>query len=188
MIQLFRILSQCLVWVVVVAPWEQALRVRCGKKVSLLTAGLHLRIPFIDRMYRQPVRRRVCNVAPQTLTTSDSITITISGALGYNIVDIKKLYDSIHDAQDTIDAETLAVVAKYVATHSAAECSPSDIENHVVSQLNLDKYGLGGCEFYVLNYAIVKTYRLIQGELKSWQHSSGLNTLQEVVTVNTPIE
>ena len=56
--ELFAQLSNVLTWVVVVAPWEQALRIRWGKTATLLKGGVYLRIPFIDRIYRQSVRKR----------------------------------------------------------------------------------------------------------------------------------
>jgi hypothetical protein len=49
--QIIEALKGLLVWWVTVAPWERALRVRLGKRVTLLGPGVHLRIPVADRVF-----------------------------------------------------------------------------------------------------------------------------------------
>ena len=44
---------------VTIAPWEQGLRVRLGRRVKLLGAGVHLRLPVLDVLYIQTVRTRI---------------------------------------------------------------------------------------------------------------------------------
>lgn len=175
---LVRAIGELFNWFVIVAPWEQAIRVRCGKHVTLLRSGFHLRAPVIDRIYRQPIRRRLCLVKHQTLTTQCGQTITVSGQLGYIVKDLLKLYQTLHDAQDTIVAEVCALVSEYVATNDVDLCTPNQIERYVRAHLDIDRYGLGDPEFYLVNYARVRTYRLIMGELASWQYGDALSTSQ----------
>ncbi len=163
-------------WVVIVAPWEQALRVRLGKNVSLLGAGCYLRIPFIDRVYRHTVRQRMFVVRPQVLTTGDGRTLSLSGAIGFRIADLSQLFNTLHDAMDTIESQIASSIAEYVATHSLIECEPARIEAHVSDTVKLADYGLEGQEFRLTNYAVVKTYRFISGELPAWSQGNSLNT------------
>lgn len=163
-------LGRLFTWLLIVAPWEQALRVRWGRHVRLLNGGTYIRIPFIDRVYRQSVRRRLSIIPPQTLTTKDGRAITVGAAIGYAIVDLRKLYDTLHDAADTIQSAVSARVASYVATHTFDECRPEQIEAHVRDGLTLGEYGLGSTEFYITNFAAVKTYRFITGEMRSWSN------------------
>ena len=65
---------QC--WVTV-APWEAGLRVRYGTKAFLLNPGLHWRIPFLDRIFIQPVRLRTIEPPTITLTTKDGKMLSI---------------------------------------------------------------------------------------------------------------
>lgn len=44
--ELFAHIAEAFKFFFVIAPWEQALRIRGGKKVDLLGAGLYFRIPF----------------------------------------------------------------------------------------------------------------------------------------------
>jgi hypothetical protein len=169
-------ITRLLVWFVVVAPWEQALRIRFGHRVQLLGAGIYLVIPFVDRLYRQSVRRRLGVVAPQILTTKDGASVSIGSAIGYSIEDLKKLYETLHDADDTIDASVSALVAQFVSGHDKSECTPEAIEQFVSQELDLAQYGLGSQEFYVTNFSVAKTYRLVTGEIRGWMRGSGLNT------------
>ena len=140
-------------WFFVVAPWEQALRVRAGKYVRLLRAGIHLRLPFVDRVYLQSVRRRITMIPSQTLTTKCRKAITISGALGYEIVNLQKLYDTLHDAEDTICHEVMGLIAGFVIARRIEDCSAADLQAHVKSSLHLDQYGLGKQEFFLTCFA-----------------------------------
>lgn len=177
--ELLRELGGLLRWWVVVAPWEQAVRVRMGKHVAVLRAGVHLRVPFVDRVFRQSIRRRFSSIPTQTVTTRDGKTVTVSGTMGYAIADIGKLYDTLHHAEDTITSEGQGVIARFVARNDFADCLPTAIEAHVADALDLGRYGLDGAEFFVTDFAAVRTYRLIQGQPHDWAHGQALNTTDE---------
>jgi hypothetical protein len=163
-------------WWIVVAPWEQALRVRAGKHVKKVDAGIYLKIPFLDRIFKQSTRRRLSMIRPQTLTTRDGHTITLSGALGYNIVDIEKLFQTLHHPEDTLEAEVASLVAEYIVLNNLDKCIPDIIENYVRGKMNLEQYGLGSQQFFLSSFTRVKTYRLITGEIPSWTRGNNLDT------------
>ena len=162
-------------WWVTVAPWEQAVRVRLGKHVEVLGAGVHLRIPGVDRVFRQSTRRRFTSVPTQTVTTKDGRTITISGALAYAIGDIGKLYDTVHHAEDTLETEAQASVAKFIRAHTLDLCDPGEVEKHVTEDIDLSRYGIVDVEFSITDFAVVRTFRLITGEPKNWSRESSPN-------------
>jgi hypothetical protein len=174
MIPFLKSILQSFAWFVVVAPWEQAIRVRMGKHVRLLEAGFYLRIPFVDRVFKQSIRRRLSIVRPQTLTTRDNKVVTLSGALGYAIKDLRRLYDTLESAHDTIENEVAAVVARYVCTHEYSECTPARVAEAVTAELKLERYGLDGQSFEVTSFLSAKTYRLVMGDLPSWQNDGCL--------------
>ena len=66
---LLKQIGQIFRWWVIVAPWEQGLRVRAGKHVLLLKPGLHVRIPYIDQVFIQSSRLRIVHLAMQTVLT-----------------------------------------------------------------------------------------------------------------------
>ena len=161
-------------WWFVIAPWEQAVRVRLGKNLKLLGAGVHLRIPFIDRVYIQSIRRRMVYMPAQTLSTLDRKPLTIAGSLGYQIVDLLTMYQTVHQPKDTIIQETMSHVAEYVATHSLADCAPHEIESHVDRVTSLKEYGIKPTGFRITDFVVVRTYRLLMGEINRWEQE-GLN-------------
>lgn len=164
---------------VVVAPWEQCLRVRLGKHVRVLQAGFHLRIPIIDIVYMQSVRRRVSSTGQQTLTTSDNRTITITAALGYAIDNVEAVYRGLHHAEDTLVQLSRQRLAQYVATHPLADCTPADLER-VAGQMALElaSYGFSSPELRVTDFAVVKTYRLIGDRNGIGMYGDALTTTQ----------
>lgn len=151
-------------WWVVVAPWEQALRVRLGRHVRKLESGWHFRIPLIDRIYLQSVRRRYVNLPMQTLTTRDGKTITIAGALAYAIGDIEKLYQTLHHAEGTLISTAMAAIASMVHESDSKECKPADIVQRVASELKFAQCGIADVELSILDFAIVRTFRIMQSD------------------------
>lgn len=174
--EFLRQIGKLFTWIVLVAPWEQALRVRLGKHVHLLEAGIYLRIPFADRIYRQSIRRRLAVLQPQTLTTKDGKAVTITAAVGFAVDNLERLYRTLHAPEDTIAAEVEAMISQFVPTSAFEDCTPSDIEAHVSTQLDLKKYGLIGQEFYITGFAAVRTYRFITGEAGGGAGGSRINT------------
>lgn len=170
-------------WFVIIAPWEQGIRVRLGKHVKLLEKGVYLRLPLIDKTYRQSVRRRLGVLRAQTITTTDGKCITLSGSVGYRIVNMLLLYETLHDAADTIEAEVATKISAFIASHSLDKCLPPEIEKHVRSALDLEQYGLGDAEFFVTSFVCARTYRFITGELPQWSRGQELSTTDDDRTV-----
>lgn len=177
--ELFRELGNLLRWWVMVAPWEQAVRVRLGKHVRVLGAGVHLRIPFVDRVFRQTIRRRYATVPTQTVTTTDGRTVTVSGTIGYEIRDVGRLYNTLHHAQEALQSETQGRVARFISARAYDECRPPVIEAHVLEAMDLGRYGMGGLEFFITDFAAPMTVRLIQGSPRDWTDGDHLNTTRE---------
>lgn len=171
-------LRNLLEWWFVVEPWEQAVRVRFGKYVALINAGVHFKIPFFDVIYKQNVRRRVSGIPVQTLTTSDGVSMTVHGSIGYRICDVLKLHLTLHDAEVSVQQELQGLVTNYIVTHTAAECTPAKITEAVKATLDLKKYGINDTDFFLTGFVSnVPTYRLIQDSMQQYgPYTSGLST------------
>lgn len=168
-VQLFR-------WWFIVSPWEQAVRVRLGRWVCVLGAGIHLKIPWVDLIYLQPTRRRISLVPMQTVTTLDGKTVSVSGSLGYIIEDLLLLYQTIHDAEDTLQFMTMGHVADFVISRDLEDCTAEDLQAHVNSKLDLRQFGLGEQEFRLVDFAAVRTYRFLQAVGRNWKIGDELDT------------
>jgi hypothetical protein len=170
---LFAALKDMLTWWVTVVPWEQSVRVRMGKHVKLLEAGIHLRIPILDKFYIQSSRLRYISIPTQTVSTLDGKILTISCGAGFVVKDILKLYNTLHDPEDTIQMIASGIVADIIYTTNADDLRPYDVEQRVMAKIDFDEYGLGDVKYCITDWAMARTYRLIQGEPKDWGARTG---------------
>lgn len=157
--ELFQYLSNTFRFWIMVMPWEQGLRVRLGKKQKVLMAGLHFRIPFFDSIYRQSTRLRILHTPLQTVSTKDNVTITVIVNVGIIIIDIQTLYNKVFELESTLTGLVLAEIAKRVRKIPLAECTPDYLEKDLFSE---DMFGCHFEHVRITNFAVVKTYRLIQ--------------------------
>ncbi len=166
------------VWWFVVAPWERALRVRAGSRVREVGPGLHLRVPYLDVIYRQSVRLHFSSLNPQTVTTEDGQTVTFAGIFGYVIEDLRALYQTMSSPDTTMQALVAGALAQYISTHPWAECAPDVIEQAVVNEVDIARYGLGRPQLSLTTYARVRTYRLIMDEHQIYSTLIGLHNAE----------
>lgn len=160
--QILEFIQRFFIWWVQIMPWEEAVHVRWGKHMKVLQAGIHWRLPFIDRVYVQTTRLRVLQMPPQTVTTMDGKTVTLVINLGYSIRDIKKLYQTLYHADQTMANIAMAAIAETVANTTLQDLTPAKIEAQASQSLNADDYGLSFEQTKITGFAVVKTYRLIQ--------------------------
>lgn len=171
--------SQIVFWVIV-APWESALRVRFGKRLKVLPAGIHFRIPFFDAVYRQSVRMRMCNISTQTLSTKDGHTVIVGAVLGYGVLDIERLYDRLHHAEDTLMSLAAAAIAGHIQRCDRATLCPRLLAEAVSSELAaaFGQYGLGEVSVRITDFAFIRAYRIVQDH--RWTtHSDFLDTMKQ---------
>ena len=177
-------LSQFFKWWIVIAPWEQALRVRGGKRSKLLLAGVHFRIPFWDRVYRQSVRMRAASIPAQTLSTTDGFAVEVRLCLMYQIEDMEQLYESVENP-DALGAMAASAVADYVTTRRLEDLSVAGIEDAASAAVPLKEFGLkaeeGRFAVRVIDVVFLKrTYRLITGNIAKDGYWDSLNLTRYV--------
>jgi SPFH domain/Band 7 family protein len=177
--QLLALVRNLLTWWVIIAPWEQAVRVRGGGRVALLGAGIHLRVPILDRVFQQSTRRRSSALPPQTLITRDGKPLTVAVMVGYQIDDLLLLYRTVHHAEGTIHAEIMGAIGQFVTSNDARSCAPPALAGAVAKLADLERFGLGAVTVTVTSFAYVRTYRLITGEGHTWNHGDTLDTDKE---------
>lgn len=163
------------IWVIV-QPWEAGLRVRNGKKIKKLYKGIYFKIPYFDSVYVQEIRLRVREMPMQTLTSMDQKTITLNSAMGYSISDIEKLYQTLYKPEMTLQNIAMSSIAEVLNTTNSNDINPELLEKRVLEKLKADDYGLKYEYFKITNFAIVKTFRLIQDQ--SWV-SEGFSMTQK---------
>ena len=160
--QLFEYLFNAFKIWIIVQPWQTGIRVRCGTIIKKLEKGIYFRIPYFDTVFTQEIRLRITAMPIQTLTSKDLKTITVSGAVGYIINDIEKLYQTLYHPETTIQNIALSEVAQFISSRNLEGITPSLIEKQVLRKLKECEYGITFEYFKTTNFAIVRTFRLIQ--------------------------
>ena len=171
---LFRQFGELLTWWVMISPWEQALRVRAGKHVRRLGAGLHFRIPFLDVVMVQSVRLRVVGLSIQTVMTKDRRALTVAGALGFAVDDIEKLYQTLHHAQDTLMTMSAMAIAESAEQVNSGDLTSGQLSRSASAMIDFSAYGLSHGEVRITDFAFVRTYRLIS-DSRWGQYGQALN-------------
>ena len=82
-----------------IVPQKQAWIVeRLGKYHATLSAGLHILMPFVDRVsYRRDLKEMAIDVPPQQCVTKDNIIVEVDGLLYLQVVDPIKASYGISD-------------------------------------------------------------------------------------------
>jgi hypothetical protein len=169
---LFDRFTEAFKWWFVLQPWEQALRVRAGRWVTKYEGGMHWRIPYLDAIFKQNCRLRISDVPQQTITNASNETLTIAGALQYRVEDVTPLYTHLHMAEETLAYTIQSLVADYIAVHKGGECDPHTVQD-AINTIILDRfaeYGLAEIKFLLTDYARVRTYRVIMGDMSKWNN------------------
>ena len=112
--------------VVLIAPDEGGVRVTLGKHVGLTPPGWYISWPLIQEITYITVTPQVEDLRAQSIMTSDSVSIAVSGAIEYSIRDVKKAILSVQDFDKSLKNLALGVIVDYVTSHTLAECK--DVE------------------------------------------------------------
>ena len=110
-----------------------------------------------------------------TLTTKDGKTITLSGMTTFVVKDLEALYNSMHQPDDIIEASISNIIADMVANSLLESCSPQKIKEAVDSKCSFDDCGIGEFTFFINNYLIARTLRVITGEPRTWIRGNSLD-------------
>ncbi len=159
------IFSMVRFWIII-QPWESGLKIRMGKTVKVLTKGMYFRIPYFDSVYVQPVRLRVIQNPMQTITTKDKRLISIVCIVGYSITDIAKFYDKMHQPASTLSNLTMGALTDYIHTKNLEDLEPANVSDDILKVIKELDYGVTFEYAKIVDFASVKTFRLIQD--KSW--------------------
>ncbi|MCF7935103.1 MAG: paraslipin [Synergistales bacterium] len=83
----------------VIVPQQNAYVIeRLGKYKKTLSSGLHLVMPFFDRVaYRHSLKEQAKDVPPQMCITQDNVSIDVDGVLYYKVVDPVKASYGVSD-------------------------------------------------------------------------------------------
>jgi regulator of protease activity HflC (stomatin/prohibitin superfamily) len=90
----------------IVHAWESGVRVTTGKPRALLGTGLHWFIPLLGSLEISPTNTMVAETSLQTHTVEEE-TVTFTLGIQYHVHDLKAMFESIHDPDETVLNEVL---------------------------------------------------------------------------------
>ena len=107
---------------------------RLGKFRTTLAPGIHLLIPFFDRIaYRHEMREQVMDIPGQSCITQDNIQVEIDGLVYLKVMDAKDASYGIEDyrvaavnlAQTTMRSEVGKLSLSQIFPSASASTKPS---------------------------------------------------------------
>jgi hypothetical protein len=161
LIELFKLL---VTWWFFVEPWEQAVRLRAGRRLKLCGPGVHFKVPFLDRVYVHNCRRMVVGCSPSTVSSRDGAVYTISATASFCIADVLRMHTSVHDPEGVVRQRITQVVADYVSAREADSITPHELSAELC-RIDLGDIGLADFDVCAGNFAKAPVYRLIQDGL-----------------------
>jgi regulator of protease activity HflC (stomatin/prohibitin superfamily) len=75
----------------IIRPYEKGVVERLGKFLRVWDPGIHLLIPFLDRVTKTDMRENVVDVPPQEVITKDNVAVTVDAVVYYEPTDPFKL-------------------------------------------------------------------------------------------------
>ena len=75
----------------IIQQHEQGLIERFGRFRKILNPGLHLIVPFIEKVQKVDMREQVVDVPPQEVITKDNVVVTVDAVVYYQATDPVKL-------------------------------------------------------------------------------------------------
>jgi regulator of protease activity HflC (stomatin/prohibitin superfamily) len=75
----------------IIRPHEKGVVERLGRYLRTWEPGLHLLIPFVDRVTKVDMRENVVDVPPQEVITKDNVAVTVDAVVYYEATDPFKL-------------------------------------------------------------------------------------------------
>ncbi|MFQ5891169.1 MAG: SPFH domain-containing protein [Candidatus Methanofastidiosia archaeon] len=70
-----------------IRPYQKGLVVRLGRYRTTFDSGLHLIIPFVDRLIKIDMREFLTDVPPQEVITKDNVVVTVDAIVYNQVID-----------------------------------------------------------------------------------------------------
>jgi regulator of protease activity HflC (stomatin/prohibitin superfamily) len=149
--------------VFVVAEYQEAVVLRGGKFNRVCKPGLHLKIPYLDDIFKQHTVLTTLTIPAQSLVTKDGKNVVVKSMVKYKISDIKIFALEVFDSIDAISDVTMGIVKHIVMNSSWEDCTDVEIDNSITKKLRseMKKFGVSVEAVTLTDIAQMRTLRLI---------------------------
>ncbi|MBD2178447.1 SPFH/Band 7/PHB domain protein [Pseudanabaena sp. FACHB-1998] len=141
----------------IIEEGQIALVERFGKYQKTMEPGINIVLPFLDRIALiKSSREQVLEISPQPCTTSDSVSVSVSGVMYWQITDLQKARYNIENVDKSL------VVS--LATQIQTQIGRCDLDNIIGGQERINGDILEGISSDTKDWGI-KVLRVRLGEI-----------------------
>ena len=112
----------------IIDRWELGLRVRLGTHLKALKPGIRVSLPFVDTIITEPATLQSANLAEQTMITLDKVNASVSGVTWFYVTDLKKLWMSVDNYEDSMSNLAMTALASKLAVVEFSGCKLGTLE------------------------------------------------------------
>ena len=145
-----------------IQPWELGLLVICGKWTKPLGPGVYFRVPLLMEIHSVECKEQFVDLTNQPLQTLDEKRFAVSGALGYEIVDIKKLFTKVQDFDKSLQTYTCGEIAAFITNSDSQDVTAAAIIEEVDGMIRNKAlhWGIEVTEFFLTAFVETETHFL----------------------------
>jgi len=107
----------------IIRPIEEGVVERFGKWRRNMTPGLHIIIPFVDRMIKVNLTERMVDIQPQTVITKDKLNTVVDAVVYYKVNDVKKVLYNVDDHQTQLVSLARTTLRAVIGKMTLAEAN-----------------------------------------------------------------
>ena len=112
---------EALRFLVVVADYERAVKLRLGRYSETLDPGLHWLIPLVDDYITCAVVPNTLRMHDQSISTKDGTELAVSGIITYTVVDPRAFLLGVEGGPEALADSAYGAVAEWVASNSYSD-------------------------------------------------------------------
>ena len=157
----------------IIRCYESGVKLTLGNYKKTLThenglwgKGAHFYWPIVSDILKLPIMPQLERLPCQSIETSDGISVGVSGAVEYSVVDAKCALLDVQDMEDSLLHLTTGTMSRYVNAKSLAECRDLEaLEKEIVSGIRkrATEWGLKIRKFYITDLATHQAIRIMKG-------------------------
>ncbi len=110
-----------------IQPDEAGVRVTLGTREKVLRPGWYLFWPLIQEMFYATVTTQVMDLRSQSVISADCHDMTVSGAIRYKIISIRKALLEVQDFDNSLEALSLGVLLAVASMKTKEELQDTEI-------------------------------------------------------------
>ena len=160
----------------ILEPWQSGLRITCGRSIREIGPGIWFYWPLIQSTWWAYTAPQVVDLKNQSCRTLDGYDIIISGAIQYKVVNARKNFLNVHDADKSLTTLALGVLCEYFSQKTFKECceiskTKKELRKEISDAAN--GWGLKIDEVFVTDIGKTRNLRLLTDPLISLLPAQG---------------